>query len=126
MLFATTVSLYSQSLFTGTAVNPTAIISNATADTIKLTVGADKRVTTISALISKTSGTMAGTVRLYGTMWDSTGTWFPLSDTLTLSDAAVNKKTWTITDNGYPKLYIIQSGGTTVKGYLRAKATAIK
>jgi len=115
-----------QSTFRGSTTNSTAKISNTTADTLNLPVTTNNRIIGIDVLVSRTGGTMAGTVRLYGTTWDSTGTWHALGDTLTLSNAVTNTHKWDLTDNTYSKLYIIQSGGTTVTGYLRAKATAIK
>jgi len=116
-----------QTKFKGTVTNPQSIISDATVDTsyLDITPGSSS-IMQIQVLVSRTSGTMAGTVRLYGTTWDSTGTWKPVGDTLTLSNAAVNEKTWTVTNPLYKRYYVLQSGGTTVKGYLRPIATAKK
>lgn len=117
----------SQALFSGTAANSKGVISDATVDTLRyITNGSYNKKLAIQVLVSKTSGTMAGTVRLYGSNWDSTGTWIAVSDTLTLSNATTNTKYWELTEPTYKKFMILQSGGTTVKGYLRANIIGIK
>ena len=124
-------SVNSQTLFKGTATNPgtlgeTAVL-NATVDTLDLEMsGSYSKVMTIHARLTKTSGTIAGTMRLYGSNWKTTGTWHPVSDTATLSNQSVNSKVWTITEPAYKYYRILQDGGTTMAGTLAAKALAIK
>lgn len=117
----------SPSSFSGTTTNPTGAVLNATIDTLNLTMsGAYNAVMTVQILLTKTSGTIAGTVRLYGSDFGSTGTWTAVSDTLTLADAATNQKVWTISQPAYKYYRILQSGGTTMAGTLAAKAYGIK
>ena len=124
----TAVQLKAQTSFSATATNPTGAVLNATTDTLNLTMsGAYNAVMTIHVLVTKSSGTMAGTVRLYGSNYNNTaGSWEPVSDTLTLANATTNKKVWTISQPCYKYYQILQSGGTTVAGIMTAKALAIK
>lgn len=117
-----------QQSFTGTTTNPTGAISNATVDTLNLTMSGNyNAVMTIHVLATRTAGTMAGTVRLYGSNYNNvTGTWTPVSDTLTTSNAATNQKVWTLTQPAFKYYQILQSGGTTVTGILSAKVLGIK
>jgi len=128
IIAATAFISQAQTNFSYTATNPTGAILNATVDTLNLTVAPNYyAIMTIQALVTKTSGTMAGTVRLYGSNFNNVaGAWQPVSDTLTLTDATTNKKTWTLTQPCYRYYQILQSGGTTVAGTIVAKAYAIK
>jgi hypothetical protein len=131
MLFiiaSTAFALQAQTNFSYTSTNPTGAVLNATIDTLNLTVSPNYyEVMTIQALVTKTSGTMAGTVRLYGSNFNNVaGSWQAVSDTLTLSNATTNVKTWTLAKPGYKYYQILQSGGTTVAGTIVAKAYAIK
>lgn len=116
-----------QSSFSGTTTNPTGAILNATVDTLDLTMsGTYNAVMTVQVLATRSTGTMAGTVRLYGSNFKLTGTWDAVSDTLTVSNAATNSHTWTLSQPAYKYYRILQSGGTTVAGILSAKALGIK
>lgn len=86
---------------------------------------------TIQFACTKQSGTAAGTARLYGSNWGSTGTWEPVGDTLTLTNQTLNKKTWTIdfrtsTVPIYRKYRILRDGATTLSALTGASVTAIK
>lgn len=122
------LSASSQVPFKGTTSNPTAAISNSSSDTLNLTMsGQYNKVMTIHVLATKSSGTMAGTVRLYGSNYNNVaGAWTPVSDTLTLQNNATNQKVWTLTEPAFKYYQIIQSGATTVAGLLQAVAMAIK
>ena len=128
LLAVTNEKAKAQTSLSFTATNPTGAVLNATVDTLNLTMsGAYSAVMTVQCLLTKTSGTVAGTVRLYGSNYNNvTGTWAAVGDTLTLSNAATNSHVWSITQPCYKYYQILQSGGTTVAGLLTCKALAIK
>lgn len=116
------------SSFVGTASNPTIAIQNARIDTANFTMsGAYNAVVTMQVLATRTSGTMAGTVRLYGSNYDNiTGAWQPVGDTMTLTNAATNQFVWTLSQPCFKYYRVLQSGGTTVQGLLQIKVFGIK
>lgn len=126
----------SQVYFTGTTYEATASnvigMVDATIDTLNLTVS-DPRTEkiTIHLLVTRITGTMTGTVRLYGSNWNSTGTWVAVGDTATLSNAATNTHQWTVdytsvTQPRFQYYRILHSGGTTLTGTMGAAVTAKK
>ena len=117
-----------QASFRGTTTNPTGAVLNATVDTLNYTVGVSEAdAMTIQVLLTRSSGTVAATVRLYGSNYNNTaGAWVAVGDTLTLSNAATNTHTWTLSPPTYKYYQILQSGGTTVAGILSAKVQSIK
>lgn len=126
------------SCFTGTTTNPAVscenAVLNATIDTLNLQMsGQFNEVMTVQVRLTKTSGTIAGTARLYGSNYGpgttgllGTGTWDAVGDTLTLANQAVNSHTWTISKPCYAYYRILQSGGTTMAGTMSARALGIK
>lgn len=104
-------------------------ILDAAIDTLGLTLsGTYNSLIKVTARVLKTSGTIAGTVRLYGSNYGTTSTWHAIGDTLTLSNAAVNDHDWNLTgnDTGWKYLRILQSGGTTMVGTLSVRALGLK
>lgn len=104
-------------------------VVDATIDTLNLSLSGNTDVLVkVSARVTKATGTIAGTVRLYGSTYGTTSTWTAIGDTLTLSNAAINEHTWNLTGNdlGWKYLRILQSGGTTMTGTISAKAWGIK
>lgn len=110
----------SQTSFSQTAFNPTGAILNTSSDTMSITLTRSYSQLSIQPVITKATGTMAGTAVLYssvnGTNWVSTG------DTLTFTNVTTNTTVWTKTSSArYWR--IIQSGGTTVTGTASAKVS---
>lgn len=128
LAFAIGYVTQAQQSFTGTTTNPTGAVLNATVDTLNLIMSGQYNSTmTVQALLTKASGTIAGTVRLYGSNYNNvTGAWQAVGDTLTLSNAATNAHVWTIDKPCFKYYQILQSGGTTMAGTLQAKLLAIK
>lgn len=127
----------SQTCFTGTTTKPATACTataggliatlNTSIDTLNLIMSGDyNEVMTVQVLLTETSGTTAGTVRLYGSNYSTTGTWDAVGDTLTLSDATVNSHTWTISKPAYKYYRILHSGGTTMAGFMSAHAVGLK
>ena len=127
-LLSATLCLQAQTAFSPTATNTAGAVLNATVDTLNFTVAPNYyEVMTIQALVTKVSGTMAGTVRLYGSNFNNVaGAWEPVGDTLTLANSVKNVKTWTLSKPSYRYYQLLQSGGTTVAGTITARAYAIK
>jgi hypothetical protein len=124
---ATPTVATAQTAFSGTTTNPTAYVKDATVDTLKLTLsGVYAPLVKIQMKLAKVSGTIAGTVRLYGSLYDSTGTFSPIGDTMTLTNITVNSHVWNLTGNdlGWKYLRILQDGGTTMAGRLQVVALA--
>lgn len=118
----------SQVSFTGTTHNPTGAVLNATVDTLNFrAVATDVDKMSVQVLLARSTGTVAGTVRLYGSNYNNTaGAWEAVGDTLTLSNAATNVFTWTLSPPTYKYYQIRQSGGTTMAGILSAKVWFVK
>lgn len=123
----------SPAFFTGTTTNPAVAgevpVLNATVDTLLLTLSGNTNILVkVSARLLKTSGTIAGTIRLYGSTYGTTSTWHAIGDTATNTNASVNEHTWNLTGNdlGWKYLRILQDGGTTMAGTISAKAQGIK
>lgn len=126
-----TVSMKSEAQvtsFTGTTTNPTIAISGSTVDTAMYSMsGLYNAKVTFQVLVNKTSGTMAGTVRLYGSNYVNTvGAWEPVSDTLTLTNSTTNKKTWELVEPCYKYYMVLQGGGSSVVGVMQVKVFGIK
>ncbi len=129
MLFASIIAFKTeaQTSFTGTTTNPTGAILNATVDTLNLTMSGEyNKVMVVQLFVTRSSGTLAGTVRLYGSNFNVTSSWEPVGDTMTLTNAATNKHTWTLTEPGYKYYRALQDGGTTMAGIMAIKAVGLK
>lgn len=125
--FTAAMVSYSQQPFSGTATNPTGAVLNATSDTLNFTANATAySAVRIQCLLTKTSGTIAGTVTLYGSVIGATGTYEAIGSALTLSNAATNAASWAITTPTWKYYRIVQTGGTTMAGILSAKIFAPK
>lgn len=117
---------------TGTAISVTTLeipLDSAEIDTLGLTMSGNyNALVKVQARVLKGTGTIAGTVRLYGSQYGTTSTWTAIGDTLTLSNAAVNEHTWNLTGNdlGWKYLRVLQSGGTTMTGTISVRALGIK
>lgn len=125
-LFTMASMASAQTAFSGTTTNPNRFMYNTTVDTANLTLSAVNKTVIVTAFIHKHSGTMAGTVRLYGSNYrDSTGSWIAVGDTMTLTDASAGHQ-WVVSPCGYKYLRLLHSGGTTLTGTLNATAIAFK
>lgn len=123
----------SPTCFTGTTTNPAVLcevpVLNATVDTLLLTTSGQTNILMkVSYRLLKTSNTIAGTTRLYGSTYGTTGTWHAIGDTSTNTNQSVNEHSWNLTgsDLGWKYLRILQDGGTTMTGTISAKAQGIK
>lgn len=98
-------------------------------DTLNLTLGGTTNLLLkVQFRASKTSGTVAGTARLYGSLYGTTSTWTAVGDTATLTNVTINKHDWNLTGNdlGWKYLRILRDGGTTMAGTQSAKVLGIK
>lgn len=136
------INVNAQNNFAGTATEPGTVTTvsglttveltslDATIDTLNLVMsGAYNEVVTFQIRFLKAGsggGTVAGTVRLYGSDYGATGTWDAVGDTLTLANQTVNSHTWTVTKPAYKFYRILRSGGTTMLGTISARAFGIK
>lgn len=110
--------------FTYTATNSGGTFTNTAADTMYFSVPKDYLYHGIQVVITRATGTMAGTAVLYGTI-DGTN-YVTTGDTLTTTNAAKNSAIWTKTNPVYNKYRIIRSGATTVTGSSAAKFSGRK
>lgn len=98
-------------------------------DTLNMTLsGTTNLLVKVQFRATKTSGTAAGTARLYGSLYGTTTTWVPIGDTATLTNVTINRHEWNLTgsDLGWKYLRILRDGGTTMAGTQSAKALGIK
>lgn len=112
-----------------TASGGESVFTDAGVDTLNLTLtGLTNLLIKVSFRAIKATGTVAGTARLYGSMYGTTTTWHAIGDTATNTNAAINEHTWNITGNdlGWKFLRILRDGGTTMTGTQSAKAFCIK
>ncbi len=102
------------SAFSQTASNPTGAILNTSVDTMSLTTIRDYESAGVQVVVTKATGTMAGTAILYGSLngtnYVSTG------DTLTLANSTTNTTIWTKTAPVWKYYRILVGGATTVTG----------
>lgn len=114
LIFGACVMSAQAQVFKPTAYNPTSAILNTNLDTLTVVVPQAYSAVAIQPIITKASGTMAGTAVLYSSL---NGTNFaPTGDTLTLTNVTVNTKVWEKTNTAVTYYRIIRSGGTTVTG----------
>jgi hypothetical protein len=104
--------------FRHTASNPTGAILNASADTMSFSTANAYSIVGIQPVITKATGTMAGTSVLQGSL---DGANYVAIDTLTNSNITVNSTVWTLSNPVYTYYRIITSGATTVTGTTAAK-----
>lgn len=109
----------SQNSFNQTVFNPTGTITNTGVDTMSVKVAFDYLTIGIQPVITKVSGTVAGTAILYGSLdninFVSTG------DTLTLTNATTNTTVWSKLNQSYSFFRILVGGSTTVSATASAK-----
>lgn len=111
---------FSQTDFNQTSSNKAGALLNTTPDTMAVFAKADYNFVGIQPVITKASGTMAGTAILNVSL-DGLN-WFPVvGDTLTLSNVAINTTTWRFDSPIYNFYRIIVSGATTVTGTAYSK-----
>lgn len=108
----------SQSIFNQSSSNPSGAITNTGIDTMTLIMPVSFTSVGVQPVISKASGTMAGTAYLYGSL---DGVNYVLIDSLTLADASINTTIWTKANPVYNYWRVTVGGATTVL----ANATAI-
>ena len=101
--------------FSHTASNPTGVVVNTASDTLTYTLTTGYNQVTIQPFITRNSGTLAGTVVLYYSVY-RTGTtnWVPSGDTLTLSNGAVSAPTAWTKNISAKRWRIITTGSGTV------------
>lgn len=108
--------------FQKTAYNPTGAITDTNVDTSSIVLTRGYRSVAIQPIITRATGTMAGTAILACSSTGTAGSWVN-TDTLTLTNAATSTPTiWTKTQ---PVKYwrVIRSGGTTVTGSTKVYLT---
>ena len=109
---------HSQTAFSHTASNPTGAILNTSADTMNYNLQKGYNLLSIQPVITKATGTMAGTTVLYysvdGTNWVTTG------DSQTNTNVTTNTTVWNKT-SAARYWRIITSGATTVTATTAAK-----
>lgn len=89
ILLVGTFSLKAQSMFGHTTFNPLGTVTNTGVDTMTYTTTQAYSVITIQPTMTKTSGTIAGTMVLYSKN-SSGASWVATGDTLTLGNSAIN------------------------------------
>jgi len=102
-----------QTAFNHTVTNPTGAILNTNVDTLTITTTKDYVTVGIQPYITRATGTQAGTAILSGSI---DGVNYINTDTLTLTNAAINTTIWTKSNPVQKYWRIIRSGGTTVTG----------
>lgn len=107
-----------QANFVGTSANPTRAILNTSADTAKYTLSAPYSIVSIEAKVTKSSGTMAGKIYVWGSVG---GVLYTVLDSASLSNSATQYATFNFTNRAWRYWLVIQSGGTNVAGILNAK-----
>lgn len=112
-----TVAVNAQTAFRYTTSNPTGAFTNTAADTMTYTLAKSYSHITIVPVITRATGTMAGTVILSCSV---DGTTYNNTDTLTTTNAATNTTVWEKT-SAARYWRIIRSGATTVTGTSAAK-----
>lgn len=107
-----------------TTSNPTGAILNTSVDTLSITLNGYYKVIGIQPVVTKATGTMAGTAILYGSI---NGTnYVAVGDTLTLTNVTTNTAVWSIESSPYKSFRILVGGATTVTGTASAKLIALK
>ena len=110
---------YSQAAFKYTTFHPTGSYTNTGLDTMTLTIQYGYQAVSIQPVITKTSGTVAGTVYLYysvnGTNWVASG------DSIVCTNQATNTATWYIVNKPCRYFKIISTGSGTMVAVASAK-----
>lgn len=110
--------------FSHTATNPTGTITNTGTDTLNATINGYSAATGIQLAVTKTSGTVAGIARLYGSI--DGANYVATGDTLTLTDVAVNTVIWRKDVPVYVNYRIRTTGSGTMVATTQAKAVQRK
>ena len=120
LLALTSFSLFGMAQsFSHTTSNPTGAINNASSDTMSYSTVKNYSVVGIQPVITKATGTMAGTSVLYGSL-DGIN-FIAVGDTLTNTNVTTNSTVWSLSNPPYIYYRIITSGATTVTGTTVAK-----
>ena len=121
-LIASAISLagFSQTAFLNTASNPTGAITNNSIDTVYYVTSRSYPLTTIQAVITKTSGTIAGTYVLSNSV---DGVNYVNISTISIVDGAINTNVWS-TASAARYWRIITGGSTTVAATVKAYISA--
>lgn len=106
--------------FSHTATNPTGTVTNTGTDTMSALIPGYSSVTGIQLVVTKTSGTVGGTARLYGSIDGSN--FVATGDTLTLADASINTVIWRKDLPVYVNYRIRTTGTGTMVATTSAKA----
>lgn len=120
LVFAFSFASIAQSSFSPTTSNPTSAITNNSSDTLTYTTSHSYQSISIQPVITKTSGTAAGTAILSQSV---DGVNYVNTDTLTLSDVTTNTAVWNKT-TACRHFRIIIGGATTVAATATAKISA--
>lgn len=110
--------------FSHTASNPSGTVTNAGTDTMNAAINGYSAATGIQLVVTKTSGTVAGTARLYGSI--DGANFVATGDTLTLADQAVNTVIWRKDIPVYVNYRIRTTGAGTMVATTSAKAVQRK
>lgn len=117
LLIGFNAALFSQSAFRQTVSNPTGAITNTGIDSMYFTLPGVFKLVSIQPLITKATGTMAGTAIL---SYSVNGSNYVSSDTLTLGNSTVNTVVWN-KSTAAKYFRIITGGATTVTALVSAK-----
>jgi hypothetical protein len=120
LIFMCGFQSFSQSVFKNTSSNPTGAITNTSIDTCYYTTSKSYSVISIQPVITKATGTMAGTSVLACSV---DGVNYTNVDTLTNSNVTVNSTVWNIS-SAARHWRIITSGATTVTATVKAYISA--
>jgi hypothetical protein len=110
--------------FSHTATNPNGTVTNTGTDTMNASIPGYAAALGIQLAVTKTSGTVAGIARLYGSI-DGTN-YIATGDTLTLTDVATNSVIWTKSTPVYVNYRIRTTGSGTMVATTSAKAVQRK
>lgn len=124
LLASVTMGVNAQTSFKHTASNPTGAVVNTGSDTSEIQVNGYQAIVGIQAVVTKDSGTIAGTSILYGSVDGEN--YVALGDTLTLGNSAVNTAVWVKEKHPYLKYRIITTGEGTMAGKTAHKLIARK
>lgn len=105
--------------FSQTSSNPTGAYVNTAIDTVTITVLPSYSIVGIQPVITKVSGTVAGTAILYGSI---NGTnYVATGDTLTATNVTTNTAIWTKVNPAYHNYRVVFTGSGTMSATAGAK-----
>lgn len=107
-----------QSAFRQSATNPTGAITNTSTDTMSITLSKGYSSVSIQPVVTKATGTMAGTARLY---YSVNGSNYTVIDSVSLTNVATQWTIWHVVNKPVRYFRVTVGGATTVTGAATAK-----